>query len=142
MNTIDDVIKAWKLCEGNPETCQACPYRFVSVKTEDCYKDDALYYLQDYQRIAVKYLENLKAKTEEPPLGKAPDYISLGFHDLAEMVGTPVYVKDHGCKGHWEIVTAVRKTIDSEDVCFRGSDRWQRIGNNIYCTKEGADKNE
>ena len=94
------------------------------------------------QESVLCYLKILKAKSEEPPLGKAPDYISLDFHQLSEMIGTPVYVKDHGCKGHWEIITAVRKTADGEDICFKGNDRWQKIGNNIYRTKEGAKNNE
>lgn len=92
------------------------------------------------QESALYYLKILKAKSEEPPLGEPPDYISLGFHQLAEIIGEPVYFKERGCKGHWEIVIAVRKTLDGEDVCVRGNDRWQRIGNQIYRTKEGAEK--
>ena len=88
---------------------------------------------------AIRYLKILKAKSEEPPLGEPPDYIPLDFHRLAEMIGEPVYVKDSGCKGRWEIVMCVRKTADGEDVCFRGCDRWQRIGKTIYRTKEGAE---
>lgn len=87
---------------------------------------------------ALHYLKILKAKNEEPPLGEPPDYIPLGFHQLVEMIGEPVYVKDRGCKGHWEIITAVRKNLDGEDYAIRGNDRWQRIGNCIYRTKEGA----
>lgn len=92
------------------------------------------------QESALYYLKVLKAKCEEPPLGEPPDYISLNFHQLAEMIGEPVYVKDSGCKGHWEIVISVRKTADGEDVFFRGWDRWQRIGKTIYRTKEGAEE--
>ena len=90
------------------------------------------------QESALYYLKILKAKSEEPPLGEPPDYISLDFHRLAEMIGEPVYVKDSGCKGRYEIVTCVRKTVDGEDVCFRGCNQWQRIGKNIYRTKEGG----
>lgn len=92
------------------------------------------------QESALYYLRILKAKSDEPPIGEPPDYIPLSFHQLAEMIGEPVYVKDRGCKGHWEIITAVRKTADGEDVSFRGYDRWQRIGKNIYRTKEGAEQ--
>ena len=91
------------------------------------------------QESTLHYLKILKAKSEEPPLGEPPDYIPLDFHQLAEMIGEPVYIKDSGCKGHWEIVIMVRKTADGEDVSFRGYDRWQRIGKNIYRTKEGAE---
>ena len=80
------------------------------------------------------------AKSEEPPIGEPPDYIPLSFHQLAEMIGEPVYVKDRGCKGHWEIITAVRKTLDGEDVAFRGTSGWERIGKDIYRTKEGAEQ--
>ena len=89
---------------------------------------------------ALHYLKILKAKNEEPPLGEPPDYIPLNFHQLAEMIGKPVYVKDRGCKGYWEIVMGVRKTADGEEVCFKGCNRWQRIGKTIYRTKEGADE--
>lgn len=90
---------------------------------------------------ALQYLKILKAKSEEPPLGNPPDYIPLDFHQLAEMIGEPVYIKERGCKGHWEIVTAVRKNSDGEDYVIRGNDRWQRIANCIYRTKEGAYEN-
>jgi len=92
------------------------------------------------QESALYYLKILKAKNEEPPLGEPPDYIPLDFHRLAEMIGEPVYFKECGCKGHWEIITAVRKNLDGEDYAIRGNDRWQRIGNCIYRTKEGAEK--
>lgn len=88
----------------------------------------------------IHYLKILKAKSEEPPLGNPPDFISLDFHRLAEMIGEPVYIKEQGCIGHWEIITAVRKTLDGEDYAIRGNDRWQRIGNCIYRTKEGANE--
>lgn len=90
--------------------------------------------------LALYYLKILKAKSEEPPIGEPPDYISLDFHRLAEMIGDPVYVKDSGCKGHWEIVMGVRKTADGEDICFRGYNQWRRIGKDIYRTKEGAEQ--
>lgn len=88
---------------------------------------------------ALYYLKILKAKNEELPLGNPPVYISLDFHQLAEMIGKPVYIKEQGCKGHWEIITAVRKNLDDEYYAIRGSDSWQRIGNCIYRTKEGAE---
>ena len=87
------------------------------------------------QESALYYLKILKAQNGEPP-----DYISLDFHRIAEMIGEPVYVKDSGCKGRWEIVIGVRKTADGEDICFRGYNRWERIGKNIYRTKEGAEE--
>lgn len=89
--------------------------------------------------LALHYLKILKTKSEEPPIGEPPDYIPLDFHRLAEMIGEPVYVKDSGCKGHWEIVMGVRKTADGEDICFRGYNQWKRIGKDIYRTKEGAE---
>jgi hypothetical protein len=92
------------------------------------------------QESALYYLKILKAKNEEPPLGEPPDYIPLSFNQLAEMIGEPVYVKDRGCKGHWEIITAVRKTLDGEDVAFRGTSGWESIGKDIYRTKEGAEQ--
>lgn len=104
--------------------------------------DEVITELEDglfVQESALYYLKVLKAKSEEPPIGEPPDYISLDFHRLAEMIGEPVCVKDSGCKGRWEIVMGVRKTADGEEVYFRGCDRWQRIGNHIYRTKEGAE---
>ena len=53
------------------------------------------------QESALHYLKTLKAKNEEPPLGEPPDYIPLSFHQLAEMIGEPIYIKPDGCKGHW-----------------------------------------
>ena len=85
--------------------------------------------------LALHYLKILKAKSEEPL-----DNIHLDFHRLAEMIGEPVYIKDQGCKGHWEIITAVRKNLDGEDYAIRGNDRWQRIGKTIYRTKEDAEQ--
>ena len=93
------------------------------------------------QESALYYLKILKAKSEEPSLGNPPDYIPLDFYQLAEMIGEPVYIKERVCKGHWEIITAVRKTLAGEDYAIRGNDRWQRIGNCIYRTKEGAHEN-
>lgn len=93
---------------------------------------------QDVLNDALHYLKILKVKSEKSPIEELSGYVSLDFHQLAEMIGEPVYVKDSGCKGHWEIVMGVRKTVDGEDVCFRGCDRWQRIGETVYRTKEGA----
>jgi len=133
MRTLDEVIKAHEMCierirKGEDNCSAECP--FVS-----CCCPERMVMILD----ALHYLKILKAKSEEPPLGEKPDYIPLGFHDLAEMLGEPVYVKSDGCKGRWEIVTAVRKTVGSEDVSFRGNDRWQRLSNDVYRTKEGAE---
>jgi hypothetical protein len=132
MKTLDEVIIGLDICKNfsyctHPQKGE-CPYLH---EDNTCDQDD-LY------RDALHYLKVLKAKSEEPPLGEPPDYIPLNFHRLAEMIGKPVYVKDGGCKGHWEIVMGVKKTVDGEDVCFRGCDRWQRIGKTVYRTKEGA----
>ena len=129
MTPLNEVIKALSICK-NPDinrNCKDCPM----TDTHEC--------MGVLMTDALHYLEILKVKSEEPPIGEPPDYISLSFRQLAEMIGEPVYVKDEGCKGHWEIVIMVRKKADGEDVCFRGCDRWQRIGNNIYRTKEGAE---
>ena len=88
----------------------------------------------------LRILEYLKCKSEEPPLGEPPDYIPLSFYQLADMIGEPVYVKSSGCKGQWQIVMSVRRTIDGDDVCFRGDKIWTRIGKDIYRTKEGAEQ--
>ena len=122
MKTLNEVINKLECYPVSPSTLP-CSVSIVTV--EDL--TDALH-----------YLKTLKAKNEEPPLGEPPDYIPLDFHRLAEMIGEPVYVKDSGCKGRWEIVMGVRKTADGEDVCFRGCNQWQRIGKTIYRTKEGA----
>lgn len=97
---------------------------------------DVLDYLKEYRSMKDKSDEDIKY--EEPPLGNPPDFVPLDFRRLSEMIGQPVYIKDHGCKGHWEILTAVRKNLDGEDFTVRGNERWQRIGNCIYRTKEGA----
>lgn len=117
MKTLDEIIK--NLEDG----LKLFGTIFINEKTWN----DTLY-----------YLKILKAKSEEPLLGNSPDYISLDFHQLAEMIGKPVYIKEQSCKGHWEIITAVRKDLDGEYYAIRGSDRWQRIGDYIYRTKEGA----
>lgn len=137
MKSLDDVIKALEMCTANNSVCFiGCPYSDL-VKGDDCCDIHAI---PAMQTDALHYLKILKAKSEEPPLGEPPDYIPLGFHQLAEMIGEPVYFKERGCKGHWEIITAVRKNLDGEDYTIRGNDRWQRIGNCIYRTKEGAEK--
>lgn len=133
MKVLNEVIKGLDICKNfsyctHPQKGE-CPY----LHEDNTCDQDNLY------KDALYYLKILKAKSEEPPLGEPPDYISLNFHRLAEMIGEPVYVKDNGCKGRWEIVMGVRKTADGEDVCFKGCDRWQRIGNHIYRTKEGAE---
>lgn len=122
MKTLNEVINKLECYPVLPSTL-TCSVSVVTV--EDL--NDALH-----------YLKILKAKSEEPPLGNPPDYIPLDFHRLAEMIGEPVYIKDRGCKGHWEIITAVRKNLDGEDYTIRGNDRWLRIGDCIYRTKEGA----
>lgn len=131
MKSLDEVMKANECCEhGEPDSiCENCPYNGIGLCCVER-ETDTFY-----------YLKILKAKSEEPPLGNPPDYISLDFHQLAEMIGEPVYIKEQGCKGHWEIITAVRKNLDGEDYAIRGNDRWQRIGNCIYRTKEGAHEN-
>ena len=129
MKTLDEIIKAMSICK-NADINRSC---------KDCLMPDTSMCISILMADALHYLEILKAKSEEPPIGEPPDYIPLSFHQLAEMIGEPVYVKDKGCKGHWEIVTTVRKTLNGEDVCFRGYDRWQRIEKNIYRTKEGAE---
>ena len=132
MMTLDDVIEAMERCSiPHYFDCKGCPYEDDDAEV-GCRSDDR-------DADALHYLKILKAKNDEPPLGEPPDYIPLGFHQLAEMIGEPVYVKDRGCKGHWEIVMGVRKTADGEDVCFRGCNQWQRIGKTIYRTKEGAE---
>ena len=133
MKTLDDVIEAMERCSiPHYFDCKGCPYEDDDAEV-GCRSDDR-------DADALHYLKILKAKSEEPPIGEPPDYISLDFHRLAEMIGEPVYIKDSGCKGRWEIVMGVRKTADGEDVCFRGCNQWQRIGKTIYRTKEGADE--
>ena len=129
MRKLDEVIKALTICKDS-DAVRTC---------KDCHMPDTQKCIDALMEDALHYLKILKAKSEEPPIGEPPDYISLDFHRLAEMIGEPVYVKDSGCKGRWEIVMGVRKTADGEDICFRGCDRWQRVGNNIYRTKEGAE---
>lgn len=134
MKTIDEVITALTACTYSENVdCEHCVYYDPSKDMDGKNCDD--YAIPQMQVDALHYLKILKAKSEEPP-----DYIPLNFHRLAEMIGEPVYVKDSGCKGRWEIVMSVRKTADGEDVCFRGCDRWQMIGKTIYRTKEGAGK--
>jgi hypothetical protein len=130
MKTLDEVIKAMLICKNEDidRTCKGCHM----PDTEMC--------INELMTDALHYLKILKAKSEEPAIGEPPDYISLDFHRLAEMIGEPVYFKERGCKGHWEIITAVRKNLDGEDYAIRGNDRWQRIGDCIYRTKEGADR--
>lgn len=130
MTPLNEVIKALAICK-NPDINRNC---------KDCPMPDAQECMGVLMTDALHYLEILKAKSEEPPIGEPPDYIPLSFHQLAEMIGEPVYVKDRGCKGHWEIITAVRKTLDGEDVAFRGTSGWERIGKDIYRTKEGAEQ--
>lgn len=127
MKTLDEVIKALEICTQKLESCYECPYYGVS-------------YCINSRLDALHYLKIFKAKSEEPPLGNSPDYIPLDFHQLAKMIGEPVYIKEQSCKGHWEIITAVRKTVDGEDYAIRGNNQWQRIGNHIYRTKEGSEK--
>lgn len=89
----------------------------------------------------LRILEYLKCKSEEPPLGEPPDYISLSFHQLADMIGEPVYVKSRGCKGKWEIVRALEKDFDGEYIRFKDEiDYRMVIGHNIYRSKEGAEQ--
>lgn len=135
MKTLDEVIIALEVC-----TSGYCSH----PKHGDCpYLDDRNDCDTRQRKLdALHYLKILKAKNEEPPLGEPPDYIPLDFHRLAEMIGEPVYIKDRGCKGHWEIITAVRKNLDGEDYAIRGNDRWQRIGDCIYRTKEGAHEDD
>lgn len=96
----------------------------------------------DMLKDALGYLNLLKLKLEEPPLGKKPDYAPLGFHELADMIGEPVYVKSEGCKGKWEIVRAVEKDCDGEYIRFKGEcDYRMRITDEIYRTKKGAEEN-
>lgn len=130
MTPLNEVIKALSICK-NPDINRTC---------KDCPMPDTQKCIEILMTDALHYLEILKAKSEEPPIGEPPDYIPLSFHQLAEMIGEPVYVKDRGCKGHWEIITAVRKTLDGEDVAFRGTSGWERIGKDIYRTKEGAEQ--
>lgn len=89
----------------------------------------------------LRALEILKCKGEEPPLGEPPDYIPLSFHQLADMIGEPVYVKSKGCKGKWEIVRALEKDCDGEYIRFKDEiDYRMVIGHNIYRSKEGAEQ--
>ena len=132
MKTLDEVVDAMERCSiPHYFDCKGCPYEDDDAEV-GCRSDDR-------DADVLHYLKILKAKSEEPPIGEPPDYIPLDFHRLAEMIGEPVYVKDSGCKGRWEIVIGVRKTADGEDVCFRGCNQWQRIGKTIYRTKEGAE---
>lgn len=129
MTPLNEVIKAMSICK-NADINRSC---------KDCPMPDTSMCISILMAEALHYLEIFKAKSEEPPIGEPPDYIPLSFHQLAEMIGEPVYVKDRGCKGHWEIITIVRKTLDGEEVALRGSNQWQRIGKTIYRTKEGAE---
>ena len=94
---------------------------------------------EEYNDI-IHYLYSLKWVSEEPPLGKKPDYVPLSFQELSEMVTEPVYVKVGDCKGHWEIIRSVEKDEFGAYVRFKGfDDQRMRIENNFYRTKEGAE---
>lgn len=95
---------------------------------------------EEYSDI-IYYLYNLKCVSEEPPLGKKSEYVPLGFHELAEMIGEPIYIKPDGCKGHWEILASVRRNIDGDCFTYRGFDREIRLTDEIYRSKKGAEEN-
>lgn len=137
MKSLSEIIKAIEMCSlRRPEDCYGCPYCDGEMEY-----GSYVFHCDNMKLDALYYLKILKAKSEEPSLGNPPNYIPLNFHQLAEMIGEPVYIKEQGCKGHWEIITAVRKNLDGEDYAIRGNDRWQRIGDCIYRTKEGAHEN-
>ena len=158
MKMLNEVIDAMERCSiPHYFDCKGCPYEDDDAEVE-CKSDDrdadVLYYLRELAHYLAE-LDNpdgehqqlLKCQSllqdfyrNKPSLGESPNYIPLDFHQLAEMIGEPVYIKDNGCRGHWEIVTMVRKTVDGEDVGFRGYNQWQRVGKNIYRTKEGAEQ--
>ena len=141
MKTLDEVIKAWEFCPQNPETCQGCPYQYDSARTEDCYKDDALYYLK-------KYRDNFEARNDQVTrYQKAAkdceeiltDYVALKqywseqqenppltWDELKTMEGKPVWVvfttagKWRYDYGEWIIITYIDdyELIDNDDYGF------------------------
>lgn len=87
----------------------------------------------------IYYLNKLKIISEITPLGKKPDYVPLNFSDLADMIGQPIYIKAEGCKGHWEILSGVKRNMDGDTLTFRGFDRDIKLTDEIYRSKEGAE---
>lgn len=101
-------------------------------------------------------LEKEKPQSEEKSVDI--DYYMLGFEDLCNYVGTPVYViypervKADVFGGElkkmktpeircWEIVAGVKKTESHEYVLFRGAYDWIEIGNvKIYRNEDGANE--
>ena len=102
---------------------------------------DFVYIALDLLEDVFCYLQKLKNISEIPPLGKKPDYVPLSFHELADMIGEPVFIKPSGCKGYWDVVCAVKKDHTGEFVMFKGcKDDWRRISDIIYRSREGAEE--
>lgn len=118
-NSLPDLIKKIKFGRVEPLTSG------LIIDKEDL--KDVLYYLQKLVYIS-----------EEPEFGEKPDYVPLGFHDLSDMIGVPVYVKDGVRKGHWEIVVGTVRA-NRDYVCFKGESDKNVITPNIFRTKEGAE---
>lgn len=77
MKTLDEVIKAMEWCTDLDQSgCGACPY--ADNEHIECYKDDALHYLKEYQELTAKLVE-----LNEP----------LTWQELQQMEGKPVWVE-------------------------------------------------
>ena len=127
MKSLDDVLKAWKICQSNPETCEGCPYEKEyrdTVGANSCYLDDAFAWLSGYQ--AHIQLDKMRDKYEaenEP----------LTWEELLYMKGKPVWVeflKEN--KKYWTVILSVGKMKDGKYL-FTDTDTF-------YCDDEMGKK--
>ena len=118
--TLDEVNNIFEKAYDSEERCKDC--LGCTAHDEGCPNDGS-----DAIPDALYYLKQIKQSADNKP---------LSFYELSEMIGEPVFYKDSGCAGFWEIISAVKKTHDNEYVLVKGSDRWMIIGKNFYRRKK------
>ena len=113
MKTLDEVIKALEhRCSG----CGKCPYCEEQF-CRNVMDEDALHYLREYRGIQDEYLALKDWYAERNIEENDP----LGWDDLTQMIGKPVWVIDANNKGRWYLV----KAIDEEAIF---TDFWGNSG--------------
>lgn len=129
MKTLDEVIKALKICSTHQRCTDGCPYYRNECPLYEMEKD-ALHYLREYYETK-KHLACLDDAEIRGDNTQVVNNQPLSWEELKQMEGKPVWYEHEFWKG-WIILGKVEQGVNCEMIPDR-EERW-------YIVKDGSAK--
>ena len=125
MKMLDEVVKAMEYCKNHDWCGEECPYRDEDI----CYEEDALHYLEEYQRYQntpsrnghMALVDYFEESQKNPP---------LTWDELRTMEGKPVWIESEsisvGVSPYWKDWYIVKSFTDDEFMYCNDGYEWNK----------------